>query len=207
MVVGCETVPPVTPPISRPPITTPGVYHRVEKGQTLWRISKIYDVDLDVLLNINRISDVSQIEVGQMVFIPNRKAVVAVVPQYYDEDFIWPAQGRVMGSFDSALNRMMKKGINIYPSGNLDVLAARSGRVVFCSDNFGGFGKTVIIDHGDGFSTVYARNAQVLISLGQAVNKGKVIAKIGSSPRDKNIYLHFEIRKRGIAQNPYFYLP
>ena len=102
---------------------------------------------------------------------------------------------------------MLNKGINIQPYSGSDVVAARSGRVVFYADNFGGYGKTIIIEHEDGLSTVYARNQSVFTKAGESVQKGAVIAKAGSAGRDKNTYLHFEIRKGHIAQNPYYYLP
>jgi murein DD-endopeptidase MepM/ murein hydrolase activator NlpD len=102
---------------------------------------------------------------------------------------------------------MVNKGINIAPTGSPDVLAMRSGKVIFYADNFGSFGKTIIIDHGDGLSTVYARNQDVFIKPGEWVKKGSVIAKAGSAGRDKDIYLHFEIRRSGAPQNPYYYLP
>ena len=95
----------------------------------------------------------------------------------------------------------------IQPSGNLDVIASRNGRVVFLSENFGGFGKTLIVDHGDGLSTVYARNLAVFVKAGDNVQKGQLIARAGSAGRDKNVYLHFEVRKGYVSQNPYYYLP
>jgi murein DD-endopeptidase MepM/ murein hydrolase activator NlpD len=64
----------------------------------------------------------------------------------------------------------------------------------------------LIIDHGDGFSSVYARNSEVFIKVGENIKKGTVIAKVGSAGRDKNEYLHFQIRKGHIPQNPNFYL-
>jgi murein DD-endopeptidase MepM/ murein hydrolase activator NlpD len=101
---------------------------------------------------------------------------------------------------------MINKGINIQTYGSPNVVASRSGKVVFYDDNFKDFGKTIIIDHGDGFSTVYARNSQVFIKIGDYVQRGTLIAKAGSTDRDKNTYLHFQIRKGYIPQNPYFYL-
>ena len=64
-----------------------------------------------------------------------------------------------------------------------------------------------MIDHGDGLSTVYARNSEVFVKIGDEVQRGVRIAKVGQAGRDKNSYLHFEIRKRHVPQNPYFYLP
>jgi murein DD-endopeptidase MepM/ murein hydrolase activator NlpD len=203
-ITGCATVPYVRP---TPPPSIPGIYHRVVRGETLWRISKIYNVDLDEIININRIPDATTIETGQLIFIPHRQK-----PQYSlgksiaAEDFIWPVRGRVVASFGQTFNNMINKGINIQTYGSPNVVASRSGKVVFYDDNFKDFGKTIIIDHGDGFSTVYARNSQVFIKIGDYVQRGTLIAKAGSTDRDKNTYLHFQIRKGYIPQNPYFYL-
>lgn len=197
-----------TAAISRPSprITMPGVYHRVQKGQTLWRISKIYDVNMDEIVRINRISDASSIEIGQLIFIPHRESVQYSSKGILDDDFIWPVRGKVITAFGQSSNNMVNRGINIQPYGNSDVKASRKGKVIFCADNFKNFGKTIIVDHGDGFSTVYARNSKVFVKIGDYVQKGFTIAQAGSSGRDKKRYLHFEIRKGYIPQNPYFYL-
>ena len=202
--IGCATTPLAPPPL---PPGASGIYHRVERGQTLWRISKIYNVGLDELIEINHISDATNIETGQLVLIPRYQKQQPSSPKYLVEDFIWPAKGKVIATFGQNFNSMINKGINIQPYGASDVVAARSGKVIFYTDNFKGFGKTIIIEHGDGLSSIYARNAQVFIRAGDSVQKGNLIAKVGSAGRDKNRYLHFEIRKGHIAQNPYFYLP
>lgn len=202
--IGCATAPYVKP-IAPPGM--PGIYHRVEKGQTLWRISKLYNTDLDEIAKVNHIPDTTNIETGQLIFIPNRQRRLPMPNKYTSDDFIWPVRGKVITAFGQTFNNMINKGINIEPHNNPDVVAARSGRVIFYKDDFGYFGKTLIIDHGDGFSTVYARNLQVFIKVGDNVGKGMVIAKAGSAGRDKNTYLHFEIRKGYIPQNPFFYLP
>lgn len=202
---GCASAP--VAPAQKLPMSTPGIYHRVEKGQTLWRISQLYDVDLDEVVRVNRISDATSIETGQLIFIPNRKS--AQYSNYkpdLNNDFIWPLNGKVISSFGQTANNMINKGINIQPYNNLDVKASRGGRVVFCADNFKNFGKTIILDHGDGFFSVYARNAKVFVRSGDYVQKGIVIARVGSSGRDQNRYLHFEIRKGFTSQNPSFYL-
>jgi murein DD-endopeptidase MepM/ murein hydrolase activator NlpD len=188
----------------------PGTYHRVEAGQTLWRISKIYGLDMDEIVRVNRIPDVAALEPGQMIFIPSVSAQRKEYPSgrsSSSEDFSWPLRGRVIAGFGQSFNDMVNKGINIQKARNQDVTAARSGKVVFYDTNLDNFGKTVIIDHGDGFSSVYARNSQVFVKIGDYVQRGEVIAKVGSTDRDRNTYLHFEIRKGYIPQNPYFYLP
>lgn len=203
---GCTT-------ISFTPIATqqkefPGIYHRVEKGQTLWRISKLYNVALEDLMSINHISDTSNIEINQMLFIPQKhqqspgtEDITAV------EDFSWPINGKIITSFGQEKNNMVNKGINIQAYNDSDVVATRSGRVIFYNDHFLNFGKTIIIDHGDGFSSVYSGNSEVIVKAGDTVNKGAAIAKIKKSGKAENSYLHFEIRKGYTPQNPNFYLP
>ncbi|MDD5196770.1 MAG: peptidoglycan DD-metalloendopeptidase family protein [Candidatus Omnitrophota bacterium] len=207
-VSGCATAPYVQPAAVKIPAGMTGTYHRIQKGQTLWKISRIYGVDLEELARINRITDATAIEIGRQLFIPNRFKVQPTSAGYSDnDDFIWPLAGRTIGSFGQMINNKVNKGINIQPYGSLEVAASRGGKVVFLSRDFAGLGKTVIIEHQDGLFTVYARNSEILVRAGDNVQKGSVIARTGSSGRDKNTYLHFEIRKGHISQNPLFYLP
>ena len=189
----------------------PGIHHRVEKGQTLWRISKMYNVDLDEIVSINRIPDAANIEPGQLIFIPSAQKITAgkrlASNNQSADDFSWPLNGRVIAGFGQTFNDMINKGINIQRARTKDIIASRSGKVIFYGSDFNNFGKTIIIDHQDGFLTVYARSWEVLVKIGDYVQRGSVIARMGSSEGDKDAYLHFEIRKGYIPQNPYFYLP
>lgn len=205
---GCATVPPYTGPVL--PVSAqriPGVEHRVEAGQTLWRISKIYNVDMDDILRLNHISENTTIEVGQILIIPQRQALNAeqVIKSSFD-DFHWPLKGRIIAGFGSSYRNLINRGINIQVQAGTDILASRQGRVVFYAANFGNFGNTVIIDHGDGLRTVYSRVSEIFVKPGDNVQRGALIGRVGSSLRDKNSYLHFEIRKGALAQNPLFYL-
>lgn len=206
--MGCATAPYVAaPPVVQPGV--PGIYHRVVQGQTLWRISKIYNTDLDEIAAINHISDTSNIETGQLIFIPNQKKQLSSV-EAFDDDFIWPIRGKVITGFGQVFNNMVNKGINIQPNNpnnDFNVVASRSGKVVFYADNLGPFGKTIIMQHGDNLTTVYSRISQVFIKPGDNIAKGAVIAKIGSDERNRNAYLHFEVRKGHVSRNPNFYLP
>ncbi len=167
----------------------------------------MYGVDLDEIAKFNNISDATDIDIGQMIFIPGSKEPGK--PQTAaatDEDFIYPVQGKISCSFGQTFKNMINKGINILPNNTTDVVASRSGKVVFYKDDFLSYGKTIIIEHPEGFSTVYANISEVKIKTGDVVQKGNVIASL--SPGKKNIssYLHFEIRKGPVAQNPVFYL-
>lgn len=187
-----------------------GIYHRIEKGQTLFRISKIYNVNLDELVRINKIEDVRKIEVGRLVFIPGSRNISEDIENINFskfEDFIWPLKGTVISYFGQSDNNMINKGIDIQAPYGYDVIASRSGLVCFYASNLGRLGKTLIIDHGEDFLTVYARVSTVSVKVGDRVSQGKGIAKVGCAANDKNSYLHFEIRRGHIPKNPYYYLP
>jgi murein DD-endopeptidase MepM/ murein hydrolase activator NlpD len=181
----------------------------VTRGQTLWRIARMYGLDVDELAAANRITDAARLEVGQKLFIPGAQAKPArtAVPVSADEDFSWPLQGTVIAGFNAQYGGASNRGINIAPRRSLDVVASRSGTVVFCDDDFLDLGKTVIIRHDADFWTVYARNRTLLVKPGDTVARGATIAQAGSSGRDPTVYLHFQVRKGSQPQNPLFYLP
>ena len=205
---GCATVPPYSGPSL--PVSAqgvPGVHHRVEAGQTLWRISKLYDVDIDEIIRLNHISEGASIEIGQVLLIPNRSRAQNITVRSSGDDFIWPLRGRIISGFGSNYRNLINKGINIQAPAGSDILATRSGRVVFYAAGFGNYGKTVIIDHGDGLRSVYSRISEVFVQPGQNLQRGALVGRVGASVRDKNSYLHFQIRKGASPQNPLFYLP
>ena len=209
LLAGCQTpqtyTGPVLPSLDRRVF---GIQHKVGAGQTLWMISRAYSVDIDDILRLNHISEDATIEVGQILLIPKQLAVRNEQPvKSASDDFIWPLRGRIIAGFGSNYHNLMNKGINIQASIGTDILASRSGRIVFYASNFGNFGKTIIIDHGDGLRSVYSRASEIFVRPGDIVQRGALVGRVGSSSRDKGNYLHFEIRKGALPQNPLFYLP
>jgi murein DD-endopeptidase MepM/ murein hydrolase activator NlpD len=197
-------------PATPEPFRTGGIYHKVLPGETLWRISQDYNIDLDVLVNVNRIPNAAKIEKGQMIFIPGATSAKSVEPEktYSAEfNFIWPAQGKIIAYFGERFNDRLNKGLNIQMKGEAEILSSRSGRVSFAGF-LKGYGRTLIIDHGDGFSTVYANNSQVLLKAKDFVSQGMVVARSQPDARKGAVsYLHFEIRRGSKPQNPLYYLP
>ena len=184
-----------------------GVYHKVKKGQTIWRIAKAYNVDVDDIIKMNNIPDVAQVEENQLVFIPGADKVKEIVAETKDNDteFIWPVKGKVVGYFNQfGSDAHMNSGIDIQGTDGQSVKASRSGRVVL-ADYLTGYGFAVILDHTDGFYTVYGRNAELSVALDDYVHQGDEIAKLGRS--NAGTYLHFEIRKNSTEKNPLHYLP
>ena len=211
ILAGCATAPhagPLTPAYTPPKIErqkAPGVYHRVEKGQTLWRIAKYYNVDIEKIVKANRIPDIAQVSAGQLIFIP--EAQKREVPVSAAPDFIWPVRGKVASFYGSKKDGVLNKGIDICARSGADVVASKAGKVVFADTKLKGYGQTIIIDHLDGFSTLYAQNSAILVKPQSMVRQGEPIARVGSSGRAKEPCLHYEIRKGDKPQNPFYYLP
>ncbi len=166
----------------------------------------MYNVDIDDILRANNISEDATIEVGQVLLIPNRLKPQSEPVFSSGDDFIWPLKGRVVSGFGASYQNLINKGINIQVSVDTNILASRSGRVVFYASDLGNFGRTIIIDHGNGLRSVYSRASEFLVRPGESVQRGALIGRINSTVKGKNNYFHFEIRKGAMPQNPLFYL-
>lgn len=121
----------------------------------------------------------------------------------------WPVRGKVIRSFGQETRSygtsVVCNGIDIAIPEWTSVVAADRGEVVFAG-TYGGQGKLVIIDHKNGFFTVYAYNNEIVTSVGAQVKKSQVIAKSGMTGSASVPSLHFELRKDGKAINPMLYL-
>ncbi|MCA9400297.1 MAG: peptidoglycan DD-metalloendopeptidase family protein [Candidatus Omnitrophica bacterium] len=183
-----------------------GVYHKVHKGETIWRIAKAYQIPMNDIINANNIPNVAKIEKNQLIFIPGATEIKTIYLDKSEDkhDFIWPIKGKVTNFFHSHKDGQLNKGIDISCREGDEVRAARTGRVVF-ADTLPGYGNMIILDHGDGFMTVYANNALMEVKLGDMVVKNQVIGKIGG--QKQLAFLHFQVRKNAIEDNPLYYLP
>ncbi len=189
-----------------PEISRKGVYHKVNTGETLWRIAKTYNVSIKNITRANSIPAAAKIEKNQLIFIPGANAVKEIILDVdkAQNEFIWPIKGRVIKYFHARQDGRINKGIDIRAQEGDMVKAARTGRVVF-ADHLSGYGYTVILDHLDGLYSVYAKNSKLLVKLDQLVLRSTNIAQVGRS--DNLAYLHFQIRKKSIEDNPLYYLP
>ena len=126
--------------------------------------------------------------------------------------FAWPVPGagRISSGFGSRPNPIngrneVHRGIDIPAPTGTNIIAAAGGTVI-SSGWMGGFGNTVIIDHGGGYSTLYAHASVNLVTAGQNVSRGQSIARVGSTGFSTGPHLHFEVRRNGTAVNPVPYL-
>jgi len=184
-----------------------GIYHRVKKGETLWEISRVYKVDLEKIVRINKIPDAARIKSGQLIYVPCGVRGIKTIKVASINSFIWPARGRIVGHFGKKKTGVRNKGIDIQTGDGVSILASKSGVVAFCAEAVKGYGKIIIIDHGEEYQTVYAYNKKNLVSPGQSVAQGEVIGKVGDTGRADSPLLHFEIRKGHVPKNPFYYLP
>jgi murein DD-endopeptidase MepM/ murein hydrolase activator NlpD len=116
--------------------------------------------------------------------------------------FIWPTNGpHTISGNDYGPAHL---GIDITATEGTPVLAASAGVVVMAQGGFNyGYGNVVQIDHGNGYSTVYAHLSQINVSVCQAVSAGQLIGLAGSTGNSTGAHLHFEIRRGGANLNPW----
>lgn len=99
----------------------------------------------------------------------------------------------------------MHTGMDIANSLGTSIYASAAGTVKF-TGWYGGYGNLVIITHGNGVDTYYAHCQSILVTAGQAVSQGQLIAKMGSTGNSTGSHLHLEVRVNGVAQNPQTYV-
>jgi lipoprotein NlpD len=118
-------------------------------------------------------------------------------------DWMWPAQGRIVGTFSETSNL---KGIDIAGSAGTPVVASAAGKVVYAGSGLRGYGKLVIIKHNETYLSAYAHNREILVKEGEVVARGQKIAEMGNTDADQ-VKLHFEIRRLGKPMDPTRFLP
>ena len=123
---------------------------------------------------------------------------------------VWPVQGNISSGFGWRRNpfgrgREFHQGIDIPARTGTPILAAGGGTVL-SSGWINGYGNTVVIDHGGGLTTKYAHNTRNTVIAGQRVERGDIIAHVGSTGRSTGPHLHYEVRRHGQPINPVGFL-
>lgn len=120
--------------------------------------------------------------------------------------FLWPAQGRVIAHFGAGPNGTQNDGIDISAADGTPVLAAEAGVVAYAGNELRGYGNLILIKHADGWMTAYGHNSRLLVKRGDHVQRGQVIAHVGSTGAVSEPQLHFELRNGTRALDPLDYL-
>ena len=195
---------------SRPPATNRGAYHEVAAGENLYRIGLRYGVPEAEIARANGIDDVTQLRVGQRLFIPGIRGRGDEAERRvarYDGPlrFRWPLKARLTSRFGLRGNRP-HEGIDLGAPHGTPIHAAEAGRVIH-SGRFGAYGKVVILKHTGAYRSVYAHAQRLFVEKGDFVERGQKIAEVGSTGRATGPHLHFEIRRGEVAHDPLAYLP
>jgi murein DD-endopeptidase MepM/ murein hydrolase activator NlpD len=198
---GCASSP---PPVDR------GAYHEVAAGENLYRIGLRYGVPAAVIARANGIDDVTQLRVGQRLFIPGvrgpgRDSEQRVARYEGPLRFRWPVKGRLTSRFGLRGNRP-HEGIDLGAPHGTPIYAAEAGRVIH-SGRFGAYGQVVILKHAGAYRSVYAHARRLFVEKGDFVEPGQKIAEVGATGRATGPHLHFEIRRGEVAHDPLAYLP
>ena len=194
----------------------------MREGETLYRISLYYGVPVVVIAEENGVDDPTQLQIGKGLLIsgaqrkqPRFRALRpsdvsgAKAPRTAARGtgkvkFRWPLKGRVSSPYGRRWGRL-HEGVDVAAKSGTKIRSAAKGRVLHAGW-LGAYGRVVIVQHRDGFSTVYAHNRKNLVRKGERVKQGEVLALVGATGRATGPHLHFEIRRNERALDPLQYL-
>lgn len=197
-----------------------GMSHKVAKGDTVYTIAKRYDTEaqkiVDFPFNDFANPETFSLVEGQIVIVPDgikpqekrpvrRQVYIAQGPiAVSGGGYTWPLRGSV-----SQFASWYHMALDIESPLGTPIVAAQNGTISYVSVGSweGGYGTHVIVDNGNGSSSLYAHMSSVNVSGGQSVEAGRtIVGWVGLTGRTTGPHLHFEIRKNGAAVNPISYL-
>lgn len=212
-----------------------GVLRDVQPSDKLAVLANFYKVSLEDIVDWpgnNLDPDKPELKPGQLLVVPGgvREFVQFVVPQIskikrnslpadagpgqcpggYSGGalgsgfFIWPANNHYLSGNNYWAGH---QGLDIAAGLGAPVYAADSGVIVFAGWSNWGYGNMVVVDHSNGWNTLYAHLSQWNVSCGESVNKGYIVGLAGSTGNSSGAHLHFEMNYQGVRPNPWNYLP
>jgi len=190
------------------PVT--GVRYKVKRGETIYSIAKAYQVDaqniIDYPFNTFSNDETFTLSAGQELIIPDgikpqetvldktryaARSVEPVAGVKGEGSFMWPTSGTISQKY-----YWYHRAVDIANHSNPTIVAAQGGTVTSAGWNGGGYGNYVVINHGNGYSTLYAHmiTGSIVVQPGQVVRQGQKIGTMGSTGRSTGTHLHFEIK-------------
>lgn len=207
---GCATVFPPRGAEPLHPVTPPGAWHVVRRGETPASIAAESRIALEDFLEINGLRRGDGLTVGQLVFVlaPQDVPASAVPDRAAQPDRLrWPLQDPRLSSAFGVRSGRAHEGIDLAAPVGTSVFAAESGEVIYAGDGVRGYGNMVVVQHAGDLMTVYAHNSRVLVKPGDRVLRGQEIARVGATGRATAPHLHFEVRDAAEPRDPLRYLP
>lgn len=209
-------------------LPTDGFLYKVVRGDTLGKLAQIYDVSTDKIIASNSLGSAGSIAIGQQLIIPGVKKTtvsttaaksssqssysgLAVIKDIISSDkpivssnkMIWPTVGNRITQYFS----WKHNGLDIANKIGTPIYAADAGVVEISQGGYnGGYGNTILINHGGGKKTRYGHASKLLVKKGETVEKGQMIALMGSTGRSTGPHLHFEVVINGTRYNPLNYI-
>jgi len=209
---------------------TDGIYYQWKENDTLEKVAGEYKTTVDAILDYpgNDIDLTNpKIDSGTWVMVPGgqREFVQWLVPTIAkgksgtsstsqsscpggasgSGGFVWPADNHFLSGNDYWSGHL---GIDIADGEGQAVYAADGGVVTMAQGGYNyGYGNVIQIDHGNGYSTIYAHLSNIGVGVCQSVGKGQWIGAAGNTGNSEGAHLHFEVRQNGGFINPWFVLP
>jgi len=196
-----------------PPVT--GIVHTVKAGDTIYSLAKKYKSDAQKIVNFpaNDFADLDTfaLNIGQTLFIPDG-VMPEAAPVYIAQQvpqiipgaggkYMWPVQGLI-----TQYPVSYHMAVDIANPAAPPIAAADGGVISYVGCIKYGYGCHIIINHSDGYQTLYAHLSQYNVEAGDKVVRGQLIGKMGSTGRSTGTHLHFEVRKNGVLLNPLSFL-
>ncbi|MFA5358613.1 MAG: M23 family metallopeptidase [Patescibacteria group bacterium] len=200
-----------------------GIKHKVKRGETLDQIAQKYNVDKEKIIAYNDLVQNQGIKIGDDLLIPGGKKLPTYSPARVPASYVGgntttrPSSAVVSGTklqWPTSASRITQyygwrhTGLDIADKGSPPIYAAESGKVIRAqaSGYNGGYGKNIIIDHGNGLQTLYGHLSKLYVTVGEQVSRGQTIGVMGTTGRSTGIHLHFEVRIGGSRVNPLSYI-
>lgn len=211
-----------------------GIIHSAAIGETVSGLAVKYDSTTEAIVEYEANGfggDANNLPIGTLILIPGGRKIPPVAPEVeppppgdpswtpppldappswtppplqLPPSWVWPATGRLTSPFGP----QHPLGIDISMVVSTPIAAATAGQVTFIGGNpCCSYGYHIIIEHADGFETLYAHLSQFYVEVGQWVNTGDIIGASGNTGYSTGPHLHFEVRQDGIHYNPLAYLP
>ncbi len=201
-----------------------GILYTVKSGDNLSRISGLYSIEIDKITSANNLGD--GLKAGQKIILPGavrlaqavatKKPAASYTGISAIRDFIQAPAAKTSGSkmaWPTVGSRITQyfswrhTGVDIANKVGTPLYAADSGVVEIAAGGYnGGYGNTIVINHGGGIKTRYGHASKLFVKVGDQVEKGENIAAMGSTGRSTGSHLHFEVLVNGARKNPLNYV-
>ncbi|MDR1650012.1 MAG: LysM peptidoglycan-binding domain-containing M23 family metallopeptidase [Synergistaceae bacterium] len=203
-----------------------GIFYTFKNKDKIEAVAKRYKVSLDKIRKVSPTIDLVSLKPGNEIFLPGarpeaiaetppakgktEKASAANASGGTSRSYRWPVMGKINSPFGWRRHPITRRqdfhtGLDIKAAAGTVIRSSRSGRVAYAGW-MAGYGKVVVVEHGDGQSTLYAHCSSLLVRQKDKVSVGQNIARVGSTGRTTGPHLHFEVRNGNSPVNPLKYL-